>query len=112
MRCVVTVDHEIPVREPLKVSPGDSVQVGDREAEWPAFVFVTARWGAGWIPARHIDIDGASGTVRVAYDTTELSTSRGEMVDVIRDDPDSGWSWCRNADGGEGWVPHRALAAV
>lgn len=110
MRYVLAADHEIPERAPLVVSPGDVVQVGERDTEWPAFVFVTAPLGTGWIPARHIDIDGPFGIVRVGYDPTELPASAGEQVDVVRDDSESGWSWCRNADGREGWIPHRVLS--
>jgi hypothetical protein len=105
----LTADHEIPARAPLKIQPGDVVQVGDRDTEWPAFVFVTAPEGSGWVPARYIDAEGATGIVREPYDTTELPASEGESVEVIRDDPESGWSWCRNAEGREGWIPHRVL---
>ena len=94
------------------LEPGEVVQVGERDTEWPAFVFLTSSQGSGWVPARHIDIDGSVGTVRVGYDTTELPASSGENVTVVRDDPASGWSWCRNDDGREGWIPHRVLAAA
>jgi hypothetical protein len=109
---VLTANHEIPERAPLVLVPGDVVQVGDRDTEWPAFVFVTAAQGTGWVPARHIDIDGSIGTVRVGYDTTELPATSGENVDVLVDDSESGWSWCRNADGREGWIPQRSLATA
>ncbi|MGD8193648.1 SH3 domain-containing protein [Herbiconiux sp. P18] len=109
MRCLVIADHEIPARAPLKLGPGDVVQVGERDTEWPAFVFVRAAQGMGWVPWRHLDIDGSVGTVRVGYDTTELPVSSGEEVDVLEDDPHSGWSWCGNTDGREGWIPHRVL---
>ena len=110
MRYVLTADHKIPDRPPLVVRPGDVVQVGERDTEWPAFVFVAAPDGTGWVPARHIDIDGSVGIVRVGYDTAELPAVSGESVHVLEDDPESGWSWCRNDDGRQGWVPHRALA--
>lgn len=109
---LVTADHEVPERAPLTIRPGDVVQVGARDTEWPAFVFVTTEHGTGWVPARHLDIDGSAGTVRVGYDTTELPASSGEIVDLVADDPESGWSWCRNADGREGWVPRRVLTAA
>lgn len=112
VRYVLTADHVIPERSPLVVSPGDVVQVGERDTEWPAFVFVTASHGTGWVPARHIDIDNSIGVVRVRYDTAELPAKSGERVDVLDDDPESGWSWCRNTAGREGWIPHRVLAAV
>lgn len=112
MRRVLTADHDIPERAPLALVPGDVVQIGERDTEWPAFVFVTASRGAGWVPSRHIEMDGSVGTVHIGYDTTELPASSGEVVDIVRDDPESGWSWCRNAGGREGWIPHRVLAAV
>lgn len=46
--------------------------------------------------------------MRTAYDTQELPASEGETVQLVLDDPESGWAWCRNADGREGWLPHRA----
>jgi len=110
VRHVLTADHAIPARAPLVVRPGEVVQVGDRDTEWPAFVFVTTAHGTGWVPARHIDVDGPSGVVRVGYDTTELPAEAGEVVEVVEDDPESGWAWCRNADGRAGWIPHRVLA--
>lgn len=110
MRCVLTADHEIPRRDPVVLEPGEVVQVGERDTEWPAFVFVTTSHGTGWVPVHHLDVSGTVGTVRVGYDTTELPASAGESVTLVRDDLESGWSWCRNAAGREGWIPHRVLA--
>ena len=104
-RRVVTADHEPPARPPLQVAAGERVQVGRRDDEWPAFVFVTAEGGSGWVPARHID----EGVVVTAYDTTELRAAAGDVVEVVADDVESGWAWCRDVRGGEGWIPHRAL---
>jgi hypothetical protein len=73
VRYVLTADHEIPERAPFVVRPGDVVQVGDRDTEWPAFVFVTATHGTGRVPARHIDINGSAGVVRTRYDTCRAS---------------------------------------
>ncbi|TPG05097.1 hypothetical protein EAH85_14090 [Curtobacterium flaccumfaciens] len=109
---MLTADHVIPERSPLVVRPGEVVQVGERDTEWPAFVFVTASHGTGWVPARHINIDDSVGVVCVRYDTAELPAKSGEHVAVLDDDLESGWSWCRNAAGREGWIPHRVLATV
>jgi hypothetical protein len=86
------------------------VEVGKRDTEWPAFVFVTTETGAGWIPERHLDRQGVSAVVRERYDTTELPTQPGEVLEVLREDPASGWFWCRAAGGREGWVPERTLS--
>lgn len=107
--CRVRADHAVPERAPHRFEVGDPVSVGTRDTEWPAFVFVTAEQGSGWVPARKIDMTAATPTMRAAYDTQELPASEGDTVYLIRDDPESGWAWCRNADGREGWLPHRAL---
>lgn len=97
--------HEIPQRAPIRVEPGDTVAVGDRDATWPAFVFVTTTSGEGWVPARLLDISGDRGVVIEAYDTTELETRVGETLEVLKRDEESGWLWCRSQVGTEGWVP-------
>lgn len=91
---------------------GDRVKVGERDTEWPAFVFVTADQGSGWIPERHLDRHGSSAVVTAEYDTTELPTKEGEELEVLHEDLASGWFWCRATDGREGWVPQRTLSRI
>ena len=105
---MLRVDHEPPARPPLRVAVGERVHVGRRDDEWPAFVFVTAAGGSGWVPARHIE----AGVVVAEYDTTELRATAGDVVEVVVDDVESGWAWCRDVRGQEGWIPHRALGSV
>ncbi len=88
------------------------VKVGERDIEWPAFVFVTAQSGSGWIPERHLDRRGATAVVTQGYDTTELPTATGEELELLREDVASGWLWCRAKDGREGWVPERTLSRL
>jgi hypothetical protein len=38
---------QIPGRPPIQVVPGQQVQVGQRDTEWPTFVFITTGTGAG-----------------------------------------------------------------
>jgi hypothetical protein len=97
----VRAPHEIPDRAPIRVAPGDWVSVGERDTTWLAFVFVSTGEGDGWVPARHLD----GNEVITPYDTTELPTIAGERLDVLRRDDESGWLWCRNQGGREGWVP-------
>jgi SH3 domain len=104
--------HEIPDRPPIRVNVGDRVGVGERDTEWPAFVFVTAEKGSGWIPERHLDRQGASAVVTEGYDTTELPTEEGEELEVLAEDLISGWLWCRGRNGREGWVPERTLSRL
>lgn len=104
--------HDIPDRSPIQLEVGERVEVGERDAEWPAFVFVTTHRGAGWVPERHLDRDGSVAVVRDAYDTTELPTHQGEQLEIIREDQPSGWTWCRASGGQEGWVPTKTLSPV
>lgn len=102
-------EHTIPERPPLKLSAGDVVRVGKQDTEWPAFVFVTSGTGSGWVPARHLSAVKGDAEVVMPYDTTELPTSVGEVLEVIKADNESGWCWCRSTSGREGWVPNRTL---
>jgi SH3-like domain-containing protein len=106
---VAKCSHEIPDRSPLQLVAGERVDASERSSEWREHVFVTAAGGAGWVPVR--SLSGSSGmvTVRTAYDTTELATSAGEPLEVIKEDIRSGWLWCRSREGREGWVPLSTL---
>jgi hypothetical protein len=101
--------HEIPDRPPIRLEVGDRVQVGERDSDWTAFVFVTTQTGSGWVPERHLDREGAMGAMTQAYDTTELPTELGEELEVLHEDSPSGWLWCRAKSGREGWVPERTV---
>ena len=46
------------------------------------------------------------------YDTTEMSTTAGEPLDVLVADELSGWTWVRTAAGGEGRVPNDTIEPV
>ncbi len=110
MRMVVArVAHQIPERSPLHLAVGQRVEVGDRDTEWPEFVFVNAANGCGWVPARHLSASSGSAIVVAAYDTTELPTQIGERLEVVAEDLTSGWFWCRSPGGREGWVPIKTL---
>ena len=108
----VVTAHQIPERAPIQIAPGDRVTVGERDTTWPAFVFVTTERGNGWVPARHLEVNEGVALVNVAYDTTELPTSVGEPLDVLHRDDDSGWLFCRNGEGREGWVPVSTVSDV
>lgn len=88
---------------------GEEVHAGDRDTEWPEFVLVTAGDGIGWVPARHLSQPSGPAVVHTAYDTTELPTQVGEVLDVVAADLESGWLWCRSSSAREGWVPLRSL---
>lgn len=107
-----TSSHSVPDRPPIQVVPGQQVQAGRRDTEWPEFVFVTTDDGAGWVPRRFLDTSSDPAVVRADYDTTELATTVGEALTLVERDDRSGWAWLRNQAGQEGWVPLRTIAAA
>jgi len=104
--------HEKSNRPPIRVNPGDQVRTGPRDQIWSEYVFVITARGEGWVPARHLESDAADTVVLEAYDTTELSTQAGEELEVLQRDELSGWYWCRNRQGSEGWVPINTVQSI
>ncbi|MFC9462963.1 hypothetical protein [Streptomyces sp. NPDC056983] len=108
MRVTAATAHEISSRPPIRVEPGDVVQVGEQDTEWPAFVFVTADSGAGWVPERYLDASRPTATVQHAYDTQELPVRPVTSSSWSRTTPSRGGRWCEDSWGSVGRVPHRA----
>jgi len=77
---------------PIQPRPGERLQVGERSAEWPAYVAVTTvDEGTGWVPARILRVEGDTGTVLTEYDTTSLDPEVGEELEVLADDTEGRW---------------------
>jgi hypothetical protein len=72
-----TTAHVIPERSPIQVIASQPVRRGRRDDEWPAFLFIAAEDGAGWVPERHLDTSRDPAVVITGYDTTELQTTAG-----------------------------------
>jgi hypothetical protein len=81
------------------------VSVGRRDTQWPEFAFVTSDHGEGWVPARYLSAGDGEAVVLTAYDTTELQTEVGDVLEVLEEDTIGGWLRCRTGNGREGWVP-------
>lgn len=109
MRVRVLSRHEVPERPPIQLAVGEPVMVGEPDTEWPEFVFVTSATGSGWVPARHLSAAAGPAVVEIAYDTTELTVGADQQVTVVERDDTSGWWWCRDDAGSEGWVPMAVL---
>ena len=86
---VATEAHVIPGRGPLSLASGDVVTVGRRDSDWPAFVFVTTAEGSGWVPSRYLSADAGRAVVETPYNTTELATRSGEILEVVDRDDES-----------------------
>ena len=84
------------------------VDLGDRDADWPEFVWTTIAEGhEGWVPAKVFDREQGPATALEDYDTRELDTKADEVVTLQYEL--AGWWWARNALGHQGWIPARSL---
>ena len=100
---------------PLVMRPGDALEVVETEKSerWPAFVLVVNRdGGRGWVPERYLKRQGGRAVAIKRYDTTTLNPPQGEVLIVLEEDRESGWLWCRDANGREGWFAMDSVAPL
>ncbi|MCD7097977.1 SH3 domain-containing protein [Stenotrophomonas sp. MMGLT7] len=101
--------HRAPQRPPIRIAPGDAVTLGERDTDWPQFVWTTRADGlGGWVPAALFDAARGPATALQVYDTRELDADAGELLALQHELAD--WWWARNARGDSGWIPARVLA--
>ena len=81
--------HEMSERPPVRLEVGDEVEVGERDTEWPEFVFVAGDHGAGWVPSRYLSAPRTSRR-EDPYGATELPTEVGDVLLVVAEDL-QGW---------------------
>lgn len=105
---IVRSPHRSDYPDPLRLTVGQQVTVGDKVSEWPGWVWCTEAGGkSGWVPEAYVRREGPTGWLVVEYDATELSVAEGDQVEVLMQE--SGWAWCRKASGDEGWLPLEVL---
>ena len=110
-RARVIAEHRSPDRPSIRVAAGDSVTLGERDSDWPQFVWTTLAQGlGGWIPAVLFDRDIGEATALSDYDTRELDTTIGEILILHHHQED--WWWAENANGDSGWIPARAIEFI
>jgi hypothetical protein len=104
-RFTVNADYEVIDLSPLRLAAGERVRVVHADRVWPGWSFVHTAEGRGtYLPdAVTRDLGGGLLELREAFDATDLSVTRGELVESSREA--DGWHWCRNAAGRCGWVP-------
>jgi hypothetical protein len=107
----VRVARRLPPSErvsspPVSVSPGEKLIVVERDRHWDHFLLVdNAAGGRGWVPDRCLRVDGEVATVILPYDTTTLDPAPGDSLEVLDEDTEGGWYWCRDGGGNLGWFP-------
>ena len=100
-----TADYEVIDRSPLMLAAGEVVRVGEQDADWPGWVWVTSANGRGsHVPEEILEHrDAGTAEVRQPFQARDLSVKRNEQVSSLREV--KGWHWCRNRHGQEGWLP-------
>ena len=107
-RARVIAEHRAPERLAIRVASGDRVTLGDRDTEWPEFVWTALASGlGGWVPSALFDAERGQASALQDYDTKELEADAGEELVLHREL--AGWWWAENARGRSGWIPARKL---
>jgi hypothetical protein len=107
-RARVITAHQAPDRPAIRIAAGDTATLGDRDLDWPQFVWATLASGlGGWIPASMFDAERGAATAVDDYDTRELDAEAGEILTLHHEMAD--WWWAENVVGQTGWVPARSL---
>ncbi len=111
MNARVIADWQVKYSDPLILRAGEVVTLGQRDTEWPGWVWCTNQEGkGGWVPEQYIEEHESGGTVRNNYTAVELAVGVGEEVRLGQ--RLNGWVWCTNANGQSGWVPERNLETI
>jgi hypothetical protein len=107
----VVAEHRAPDRPAIQVAQGDAVTLGERDSDWPQFVWTTLASGlGGWIPSVLFDRELGAATAQKDYDTRELDADIGELLKLHYDM--AGWWWAENSHGASGWIPARAIQII
>lgn len=105
MRARIIRDYRTQYVNPIRFAQGEIVTLGERDTEWPAFVWTVKQDGnAGWAPLDWLKPlgDGRAEALH-DYSAQELDADAGD--DIVLDDELGGWWWSRHADGRCGWIP-------
>ena len=104
----VIEDYQAVYTDPLTISTGEELTIGERDSEWPGWIWCTNGAGkGGWVPERGIEQRGEVGVARYDYSAAELSVRVGEELTLHAEE--SGWFWATNRAGRSGWVPAKHI---
>lgn len=110
-KCQVTRDYQAEFSDPIAVEAGEAFAVSERTSAWEnnaAWIWIWCtdqRGKSGFVPKNIIQMDagGQSGSAHAAYNARELTVTVGQ--ELVIEDEESGWFWCRNRQEKHGWVP-------
>ncbi len=109
MQARVVRDYRTQYANPIRFAKGETVTLGERDTEWPAFVWtITSDGNAGWAPFDWLQPLGDDRAEALRdYSAQELDVDAGD--DVILHHELGGWWWCERNSGLYGWVPADCL---
>jgi SH3-like domain-containing protein len=108
-RATLRRDYRTQYHDPIGFLRGETVRLGERDGEWPEFIWATdARGRSGWVHQRYLDRDHGEAIATCDYDARELDARAGECVELVEEA--GGWWWAKNTEGAQGWLPARDLA--
>ncbi|MFX1572771.1 MAG: SH3 domain-containing protein [Promethearchaeota archaeon] len=103
---LVIEDYDSDYTEPLVITKGEVLIIGEKESEWSGWIWCTNKFGISrWVPAKYLEIRGKTCKMEQDYEATELSVKIGELLIAEKEEAD--WIWATNEKGKRGWVPLR-----
>jgi hypothetical protein len=99
----VILPYRAQYPDPIVIRRGETVALGQRDDEFPGWIWCTAADGrSGWVPEHFLSIEGTRGQTLRDYSAVELDVAEGMLV-TVREEI-LGWALVET-DRGSGWVP-------
>ncbi|MBA2680718.1 MAG: hypothetical protein H0U76_20275 [Ktedonobacteraceae bacterium] len=110
-RCRVTKDYRASNTDPISVQANELFSVSEKMDSWngnPEWIWIWCtdqRGKSGWVSKKilHMNSDNRTATTSSAYSASELTVVEGDELEVVEEE--SGWLWCIDPQGNQGWVP-------
>jgi len=110
-KCRVIEDYESPYTDPLIVTKGEILTIGEKESEWSGWIWCTNKFGESrWVPEKYLEIHGNTCKILQDYNATELTITVGEELIIEKEEAE--WFWVINQRGKSGWVPIKNVKII
>lgn len=101
---VVIQEYRAQYTDPIVMRLGDVVTLGERDAEYPWWLWCTHPDGrSGWVHESFLSIEGSVGRALCDYSAKELTAIAGEVIELHEER--GGWVRATKARGESGWLP-------